>query len=154
MTDLPEFVVHLADWSLLGSQDLGYIKIKSDSAKIEGPAVDSWILLETTKEKGGRSELRLRYKVSKSPPSKKKKRFGSKSSSHPSTPDTKRAVKPVPKTLFQCVEARDTEGKSNCYLIILSKLGDKILCSDVFTDRHLPLLKIELTDIHIFVNRI
>lgn len=138
LTDLPEFVVHLADWSLLGSQDLGYIKIKSDSAKIEGPAVDSWILLETTKEKGGRSELRLRYKVSKSPPSKKKKRFGSKSSSHPTTPDTKRAVKPVPKTLFQCVEARDTEGKSNCYLIILSKLGDKILCSDVFTDRHLP----------------
>ncbi len=117
MTDLPDFVVHLADWSLLGSQELGYIKIKSDSAKIEGPAVDSWILLETTKEKGGRSELRLRYKISKTPPPKKKKRFG-KSSSHPSTPDTpKRASKVVPKTLFQCVEARDMEGKYSARVI-------------------------------------
>jgi hypothetical protein len=64
----------------LGSHDLGYFKIKLDKKLLEQDVKDAWYRLESDKDKGSKSEVRIRLKLARSDSLPKKKRSNRKSS--------------------------------------------------------------------------
>jgi hypothetical protein len=79
LNDLPEPTIHLLNWGFLGSQDLGFIKLKLDRKFVDQEVKDSWYRLETDKDKGSKSEVRIRLKLFRSDSLRKKKRSNRKS---------------------------------------------------------------------------